>query len=198
MLSRTRMTVFIVLAFTLLISAVVVTAEPTEAQSARDTVPELKSDYLTPHHAALSTMAGDYSLQSRLWVSPESEPIVTQLTAHRSMSLIDHVLELTVTGSSESNYPFQGRGFTGFDTSLDQHWYVWMDTTSTGVALLFGTLAEDGTGTLTGNITGRRRGIATSLRIEVRREGSAEIHDYYSPGDDGEEWKWLELAYWRS
>lgn len=190
-----RMSATAILVIVVTTLAIQLPDQPAEARSGRDAGSEYASRNLTPQHSALRDMEGVYSLKSRLWLSPNDDPIVTHLAAKRSISLNGYVLDLTVNGRSESAYEFEGRGFTGFDTSTSQHWYVWMDTTSTGIATLHGTLSEDGSGTLYGSVTGRRPGISTPLRIEVRRDGSSEIHDYFSPGDDGKEWQWLELTY---
>lgn len=168
------------------------------AQTLKRSSVESRGDGLSQEHAHLSEMAGAYSLRSRLWFSPNSEPVVTNLAARRLMGLQGRVLQLDVEGSSESDYPFEGRGFTGFDRALGSHWYIWMDTTSTGVATLYGTLATDGTGHLNGRVTNRQPDNSTPLRIEIRREGNSEIHDYYSPDASGIEWRWMELTYLRA
>lgn len=159
------------------------------------TVGQRSSTDLQRQHGALAAMAGHYSLRSTVWFSPEADPVATELTATRSVVLAGRVLELQVEGLAEANEPFEGRGFTGYDTSLGQHWYVWMDTTGTGVAVLYGRLAADGTGQLVGSVTNRIAGQSTPLRIQIRRDGNAEIHDYFSPNVEGEEGRWMQLVY---
>ncbi|WP_298017279.1 DUF1579 family protein [Parasphingopyxis sp.] len=150
---------------------------------------------LQQQHDHLAAMAGRYTLSSTVWFSPDVDPVDTELAATRSIVLGGRVLELHVEGLAEVNDAFEGRGFTGYDTSLQQHWYVWMDTTGTGVATLHGRLAADGTGQLEGSVTNRIVGQSTPLRVQIHREGNAEIHDYFSPDMGGEEARWMRLVY---
>ncbi|WP_083800477.1 DUF1579 family protein [Erythrobacter sp. SD-21] len=181
--------------FAVIFSAAMPADQSIEARSSSDSRTEQYPPALTSEHSALAEQEGEFSLQSRYWSSQEAEPIVTRLNAQRRMVLGNRVLELVVSSDPGSDYPYQGRGLTGFDTSLNKHWYIWMDTTSTGVALLYGSLSQDSTGVLEGSVTNRTQGVETPLRIEIRRQGSREIHEYFSPDEIGNEWRWMELIY---
>lgn len=141
-------------------------------------------------HELLAGLAGELELTSRFWLDPAGEPELSVLPARRRMILDGRVLELEAGPDAGG---FRGRGMMGFDNTTGRYWYVWTDTSATGVATLTGELAEDGSGELSG-MRPTAFGPAP-LRIEIRREGGVEVHDYFEPGAGGGEVRFLELRY---
>ncbi|MDX1503544.1 MAG: DUF1579 family protein [Thermoanaerobaculia bacterium] len=145
-----------------------------------------------PAHRLLAALAGDYRLTATHWLDPAGEPEVSVLPARRELVLGGRALRLEV-GPDEGG--FAGTGLTGYDNATRQFWYTWADTSSTGLAILRGTLDASGSGRFEGEDP-TPEGPAP-LVVQVRREGETEVHDYFSPGPDGRPVRWLELRYER-
>ncbi len=139
--------------------------------------------------ATLAARAGEYRLTVKFWPVPDGEPQVSTLDTRRRMILKGRVLQSEV-GPDGSG--FEGTGMTGFDEATGRFWYVWTDTSSGGVSVLEGTLHDRG-GTLEGTQSTPRG--PSPLRVEIRREGSREVHDYWVPGEDGRTVRSLELTF---
>lgn len=143
-------------------------------------------------HATLATLAGAFELTASFWPDPTAPPEVSELPARRQLILGGRALSLEVGPDAGG---FRGSGLMGFDNQAGSFWYVWTDTSTTGLSSLTGTLDAGGAGTLEG-VTPTPFGPA-ALRVEIRFEGSEEIHDHYVPGPDGEV-RLLELRYRRA
>lgn len=144
-------------------------------------------------HRALESLAGDYDLVSTFWSAPGAEPEISRLPASRRVILGGRALRLDVGPDAGG---FVGTGLMGHDNQTGRTWYVWTDTSTTGLSLLDGTVDARGAGTLEGETPtpfGR-----SPLRVEIRHEGDVEIHDYYLPHPGGEAaFRMLELRYRR-
>ena len=141
-------------------------------------------------HAVLVRLAGEYTLTARFRPAPGDEPIVSHLPARRSLILDGRVLWLEVGPDS---WGFRGTGLMGYDVAERRFWYVWTDTSTTGIASLQGSLELDGAGRFEG--TRPTPEGPTPLRVEIRREGRGEAHDYFVPAGRGDEHRYLELRY---
>lgn len=145
---------------------------------------------------------GEFELLSTFWPAPGAEPIVTRQRARRSLILNGRVLRLDVVplaadfddlrpGQALPATGFFGTGLEGYDESTGESWYVWTDTSATGVAVLTGRSSSDG-GTYRGT-TPTASG-PKALRVEVRRDGRKEIHTYHL-GEGESAHEMLELRY---
>ncbi len=144
-------------------------------------------------HATLASLAGSYTLTATFWAEPAAAPQVSELPARRELILGGRALRLEVGPSARG---FLGTGLMGFDNVDDSFWYVWTDTSTTGVSSLDGRLGKRGEGILEGQ-TPTPSG-ATPLRVEIRFDGAIEIHDHYVSDGGGGEHRMLELRYQRA
>lgn len=147
---------------------------------------------MTPgsQHATLCTRTGDYRLTSRFWYAPGSDPETSRLPATRESILGGRVIRLEVGPDARG---FRGSGMSGFDNTTREHWYVWTDNLTTGVATLRGTLDADGTGSLRGTRPTPYGPAPVEIVIEL--DGDAEIHTYYGPSGHGGRARFMELRY---
>lgn len=147
-----------------------------------------------PEHARLAAGEGRYDVTARMWEAPGAEPMVSEGTAERTMTLGGRVLEESYSGSM-MGMPFEGVGRTGYDNVKKTYWATWTDSMSTSLMLMHGTMGDDGSASFEGDMTSPVDGSNIHMRIATRVEGGKEIHDFYIPGPGGEEFKHMELVY---
>jgi len=147
-----------------------------------------------PQHAALARAVGTYVMTVKNWPEPGAEPMVSEGTAERTMALGGRVLEEKVSATMMGQ-PFEGLGRTGYDNVTRKHWSTWTDTMSTGLIVMHGSLADDGSGSFEGESADPMTGRMTKMRIAMRREGELEVSDFFMPGPDGKEIKTMEITY---
>lgn len=148
-----------------------------------------------PEHEALARHAGSFELTSRYWHTPDADPDVSQLRAERVAAQGNRVLLHSIE-SAPGSWPFAGNGMSGFDRASGEHWYVWADTTTTGVTVARGKLRADGTGILAGTTTNMVPGQQSPIRIAIHREDEREVHSYLVP-ESGRWRRVVELSYVR-
>lgn len=143
-------------------------------------------------HETLASLAGEFELTATFWPAPGAPAEVSTLPARRELALDGRVLRLEVGPDAGG---FRGSGLMGYDNVAGAFWYVWTDTSTTGLTSLEGKLDGAGTGTLAGP-TATPFGPAP-LRVESRFEGGVEVHDHFVPDQAGGEHRMLELRYRR-
>jgi hypothetical protein len=100
---------------------------------------------------------------------------------------------------NEMTMPFEGLGYTGFDKVTKKYTSSWMDTMGTGVMHMTGAWDEATKSyTYTGSYEDPVKG-TVKMRQVIRIEGpDRHIMDFYTPGDDGKEWKSMTITYTRA
>lgn len=147
-----------------------------------------------PQHAHLAKGAGKYNMTIKSWMAPGAEPMTSEGTAVRSMTLGGRVMVEEVEAMTMGQ-PFHGVGRTGYDNITEKYWSTWNDDMSTGLTVLYGTMNEDGTGTFEGQTADPMTGGTSTMRIKMRTEGGKEINDFFMVGPDGSEMKMMEITY---
>lgn len=152
-------------------------------------------------HDLLAARVGDFQLTSTFWPAPDAQAVVTRQRARRSLILGNRVLQLEVipigahfAGADETSRlaeGFFGTGLEGYDESTDTWWYVWTDTSTTGVAVLHGSGPVAG-----GSYLGTTPTPAgpQPLRVEIAEDGADEVHTYWL-GEGDSTHRMLELRY---
>lgn len=175
-------------------AAVAVTPGAARSAAARERAAHIRSSSVSatqsPEHALLAGLAGQYTLTARFWPDPRSEPVESQLPARRSLILEGRVLQIEVGPDARG---FRGTGLMGYDEGEERFWYVWTDTSTTGVSFLEGSLDPSGAGRLEGSRP--TPGGRAPLRIQIRRRGLSEVHEYRTPAEPDGEVRYLELRY---
>lgn len=87
-------------------------------------------------HRRLAELAGTWSVKQSLWLNEAKVPQIDAGTAVFSAVLGGRHLQQDLR--VQSNPPFQGLGFTGYDNTTHRYYTSWMDINFTGVLLLHG------------------------------------------------------------
>ena len=121
------------------------------------------------HHEHLAALTGTWQAETRFWMDPSAEPMVSPATLEYRMIMDGRYLEEIIT-SEFMGQPFEGRGLYGFNNVTGELQAVWIDDTSTGIFLYSGTINDDGTEmSLTGKYkdptTGEWRETRSVMRI---------------------------------
>lgn len=147
-----------------------------------------------PQHAHLAKAVGTYNMTIKSWMEPGAEPMTSEGTAVRSMTLGGRVMVEEVVATTMGQ-PFHGLGRTGYDKVTEKYWSTWNDDMSTGITVMYGTMNEDGTGTFEGQTADPMTGGTSTMRIKMRTEGDKEINDFFMVGPDGTEMRMMEITY---
>jgi len=133
-----------------------------------------------------------------MWMAPGEEPVLARGHGVNYMTLGGKFLRQDFSGSMLKK-PFSGFGFTGFDTVSSEFTSVWMDSLSTSMMVSTGsydsvtkTLSVSGLASCP--MMGRKIATRSVTHIIDRNHHTFEM---YASGDDGKEFKSLEINYVR-
>lgn len=87
-------------------------------------------------HRRLAGLAGSWNVKQSLWLNDAKVPQIDAGTAVFATVLGGRHLQQDLR--VRSSPPFQGLGFTGYDTATQRYYTSWMDINFTGVLLLHG------------------------------------------------------------
>lgn len=147
-------------------------------------------------HARLAETVGTWKMEIKSWMDPGAEPMVSEGTAEREMSLDGRVLVETVS-SSMMGEPFTGHGMTGYDNVTGKYWSTWNDSMSTGISISHGTYdAETETYSFTGTYSNPMTGGTAKNRVEIHLQDGQEVMEYFEYYE-GQEVKTMEIVYSR-
>jgi hypothetical protein len=90
--------------------------------------------YMTPgtNHSMMANFAGNWNTTSTMWMTPGSEPTVSNGTTTGEMIMGGRYLLLKHTGSV-MGMPFEGMSIEGFDNATQTFNSVWIDNMGTGI-----------------------------------------------------------------
>lgn len=163
-------------------------------------------EYGTPGegHARLEPLVGTWRDESRWWMSPDAEPVVSKGTSEYKWTMDKRYIQQDMYGEAENKgpygEPFHGLGLIGYDNMKKEYTCVWLDNTTTGMTIGHGTMDASGKVlTVTGEspdpatrqLNKKWRGV---IRIESHDK---HIYEMYSTGPDGKEAKDMEIIYTR-
>lgn len=98
--------------------------------------PSAAAGAIGDEHRRLAELAGRWRVKQSLWLAAGQPPQIDSGTALFTSVLGGRHLQQDLRiGSSP---PFQGLGYTGYDTSTGRYYTSWMDINFTGVLLLHG------------------------------------------------------------
>ncbi len=153
------------------------------------------------HHAYLEPMVGNWTFVNKMRMSPES-PWMESKGKSKSTWIMDgkFVLDET-TGEGMGGMPFRGMGISGYDNMKKKYTSTWVDNMSTMTMLMEGSVdASHTTFTYTGKMddcmTGRKN-VPFRMVIKVINHDK-HMMEWYSAGEDGKEFKVMEINYTRS
>jgi hypothetical protein len=149
-------------------------------------------------HTRLASTAGDWKLTTKMWMDPTTEPMVTEMTAHREMMMDGRYLREAVEGDF-MGMPFVGQSIVGYDNVTGKYWSTWMDNMSTGVMVQTGTYdADTHTTTFVGESPDPMTGAMVKNRTVMEHvSADKEIMTMYMT-QGGEEIKTMEIVWTRA
>ena len=136
---------FLFLATVLFISSAALIAQ----EAGQDEQMKIWMDYMTPGevHQAMASFAGDWKTENKMWMAPDTEPMITEGTCKMEMLLGGRYLKSTHNGNY-MGMPFEGFSIEGFDKATNTFNYVWVDNFGTGMMVMKGTY-DDATKSVT-------------------------------------------------
>ena len=156
--------------------------------------------YASPNdnHAVLNPLVGTWNHVVTWWMTPDSQPEMSNGTSETKWVMDGRYLRQAVKGTSMGQ-PFEGMGFTGFDNGRQTYQTIWMDNMGTGMMIGEGTY-DPGKKTLTdqGRFTdpfvGQRsyRGVITFVDDVHYR------YELYVADENGKEFRMMEIVYTRT
>lgn len=95
-------------------------------------------------HAHLASSAGTWTMKTKMWMAPGTEPMQGEGIATFTMMMEGRYLRCEMSGDLPGMGPFNGFGIYGFDNVSQQFQSTWVDNHSTGLMQGTGQLASDG------------------------------------------------------
>jgi hypothetical protein len=91
-------------------------------------------EFMTPgaEHELLKYKEGNWKMKMEMWVTPGTEPTVTEGTSEMKLIMGGRYL-LDTTKSTYNNMPFEGMGIVGYDKLKKKFVSVWIDNMGTGL-----------------------------------------------------------------
>ena len=84
------------------------------------------------HHRRLDPMIGEWDGVFKIWMEPNSEPMISRGTVTREWVLDGRFVKESVEATSDWG-TFTGLGFIGYDNVDGQYEVAWIDSMSTGI-----------------------------------------------------------------
>ena len=117
--------------------AVVLFVNPAHAGQSNPSLPSASvTDAVSKEHARLAAFAGLWNVKQSLWLKAGEPPQIDTGTAEFATVLGGRALRQDLRISSRT--PFQGIGYTGYDTATRTYFSSWMDVNFTGLLVLHG------------------------------------------------------------
>jgi len=164
-----------------------------------ETMMEKYKEFATPNenHKVLDTLVGNWDHTVKWWMSPDSEPALSNGTSEIKWIMGGRFIKHTAEGTSMGQ-PFEGMGILGYDNEKKKYQSVWIDTMGTGIVRGGGnydpttmTISEEGT-------------FSCPLEGDKSYRGVTKITDkdnftyeWYMAGPDGNEFRAMEITYTR-
>ena len=145
-------------------------------------------------HKNMAATAGNYSLKIKSWHDASGQAMEETGSATRKM-LDDRVLVEDVN-SSMMGAPFTGHGMRGYDNVTGKYWSTWTDSMSTGIMVSEGSCDVQKVCTFIGSWNDPiKKGPIKARMISRWTSPTTEVFEMYGPGQDGKEFKMMEITY---
>jgi hypothetical protein len=153
-----------------------------------------------PMHAYLTEAVGEWSGKTKMWMSPESQPTMSECTSTVTSMMDGRFTRVEIAGDMPGMGPFNGFGIYGFDNVAQKFQLTWIDNCGTGMMTGTGDLSSDGktlTWTCTYNCPIAKKPVV--MREVDRRTGkdTTVLEMYMTDLKTGKEFKMMEIAFTR-
>lgn len=154
----------------------------------------------TPEHKAMAREAGNWKAVSKLWLTPETEPMISE--ASESNALLGELWLLSEYEGNVMGMPFKGMGTMGYDPVKKKYVGTWVDTINPHLQTMEGEY-DVATHTLTMYSTGRDVMTSeekTSKLVSRYLDDNSKVFEMHAlvPGKTDEYWKQMEVTYKRA
>ncbi len=149
-----------------------------------------------PEHAKLKATEGSWNTVTKHWHDPASQPMESKGTCERKWIMDGRYLEEHYSGDF-MGMPFKGLGIGGYDNVQKKYVTTWLDNMGTGIMLFTGTADASGktfnyTGEYADPMTGKLQKMRSVMKIV---DDKSHIFEMYGPGEDGKEFKMMEVTH---
>ena len=149
-------------------------------------------------HAELAKGVGHYTVDMKMWMAPDTEPMPMQATANVEMILGGRYLRQEYK-SEFMGMPFEGQMLMGFDNLTGEYWSLWIDNMSTGYSLSNGHDDAEGNTVMSGWMRDPMTPHVRPFRsVTVQGENGSFVVHMYDTLPDGGEFQVMEMTYTRS
>jgi hypothetical protein len=152
-----------------------------------------------PEHKKFEKMVGTWDTESRMWMFPGAQPMVSKGMAVFRLLFDGRYVEQKYK-CSMGDEQFEGLGIEGYDNFKKKYVSVWMDNSSTGICMSLGTFDESGKvctyyGKMDDPLTGQKDKVVKSVAREISDDEV--VYEMYDKTPDGKEFKTMEITYTR-
>jgi hypothetical protein len=152
----------------------------------------------TKEHEILKKDVGDWEAAVKIWPTAGAE--VMESKGKETNELLKGGLWLVSRFEGEAGgIPFSGVGTFGYDPEEKKYVGTWVDTMTPHLMISKATYDEDKK-TMTGTSEGRdanTKKAYTAKTIARYEDDDTRVFEMYMTGDDGKEWKMMEITYKR-
>ena len=150
-------------------------------------------------HKHFESMVGTWTTETRMWMVPGAEPMVSAGKAHFRLILDGRYIEQSFKCDMMGE-PFEGLGITGYDNTKKKYVSIWMDNDSTGVFISEGTADASGKvftyyGKTDDVMTGEKDKVVKSIAREIGPDKM--VFEKYNTMPGGPEFLTMEITYTR-
>jgi hypothetical protein len=155
---------------------------------------------MTPgeHHQHLAALEGSWVAKTMMWMDPAAPPTTSEGKAEWRMTMGGRYLVHKFKGEFMGT-PFEGMGIVGYDNVLGKYVSTWMDTMGTGMLIETGSCDGEGkvfksSGEYANAMTGEMEAMRSVHTIE---SADRNVLEMFGSGEDGKEFKMMEIVYTR-
>lgn len=151
-----------------------------------------------PHHKHFADMVGAWKAEVKMWMAPGAEPMMSEMKA-QCESLFDGRYCAEKIEGVMMGMPFQGMSISGFDNLKGKHTLVWIDNMGTGTIYSEGDCSdscrvETHQYVQKDPMTGKDMKVKMVSRLIDKNKW---VLESYMVGEDGKEFKNMEITYTR-
>jgi hypothetical protein len=152
-----------------------------------------------PEHERLKNWVGTWNTEMKMWMGPDTEPMVSKGTAVFHLILDGRYVEQKYRCDMMGE-PYEGLGIDGYDRIKQKYVSIWMGTDSTGIFMMEGTMDETGKvctyyGKMDDPMTGQKDKVIKSIAREIDKD--TVVFEMYDNIPGVGEFKNMEIKYMR-
>ncbi|MFQ5888616.1 MAG: DUF1579 domain-containing protein [Gemmatimonadota bacterium] len=145
-------------------------------------------------HQKLAAWVGEFEVDTKFWITPGAEPMLSTGKAERKMILGGRYAVEHYEGMFFGQ-PFEGMGLTGYDNVEKKYVSAWVDNMGTGIQTMSGDYDDQGRLVLLGHYTDPVTGERKTMKAVSVESGDTEVVYMYDVAEDGTENQMMELTY---